>query len=408
MELKELSRKLKEYGQNELAEIIDTAGTISGIDLELVSKLYCMASEGVPEETGGDIAPIPVTVAADLSAEERDKYFRKGEELIRNGEFAAVTMAGGQGTRLGHNGPKGTFDIGVREHSLFEIQANRLLRRLSISGGGRQIPWYIMTSEENDHATRAFFEANGYFGYLPENVRFFTQFMLPMVGFDGKIIRNTPVSVKMGADGHGGIFRAMKAKGIVSDMKARGIKYAFVGGIDNVLVKLCDPLFIGFAYVNGFKCAGKSLIKRDPYEKAGVFCLKDSRPYVVEYTEISDEMAKAVDENGEFIYGDAHILCNIFSIDAFEEAGDEGLPYHVAVKKTDFVDGSGAVVHPDKPNAYKFEAFIFDAFRRYEKMGILRVKREDEFAPVKNREGEDSPATAKALYEDAEARGMLD
>ena len=407
MDLESLKTELNKYGQSELTALIEAALTISKIDLELVSRLYDMARAGNAGGAEGAITPIPVTVADELAPALRRKYIEAGEELIRTGGFAAVTMAGGQGTRLGHNGPKGTFDIGVEEHSLFEIQAKRLLRRAAKCGAA-QIPWYIMTSEENDAATRAFFEENGWFGYDPANVRFFTQFMLPMVDFDGKIVRDTPVSVKMGADGHGGIFRAMHARGIVSDMKERGIKYAFIGGIDNVLVKLCDPLFIGFAYLNRYPCAGKSLIKRDPYEKAGVFCLKDGRPYVVEYTEISDEMAKAVNDKNEFIYGDAHILCNIFSVDALEDAGSEGLPYHVAVKKTKFVDEDGQIVMPDKPNAYKFEAFIFDAFCRYEKMGILRVKREDEFAPVKNREGEDSPETARELYRSAKERNMLD
>lgn len=407
MDLDTLKTELNKYGQGELTALIDAAKTISKIDLGLVSRLYNMAKAGAGEVQEGNITPIPVTVADDIVPGMRRKYIRAGEELIRSGGFAAVTMAGGQGTRLGHNGPKGTYDIGVQEHSLFEIQAKRLLRRAATCGAA-QIPWYIMTSEENDAATRAFFRENGWFGYDPSNVCFFTQFMLPMVDFDGKIVRDTPVSVKMGADGHGGIFRAMHAHGIVSDMKKRGVKYAFIGGIDNVLVKLCDPLFIGFAYLNNYPCAGKSLIKRDPYEKAGVFCLKDGRPYVVEYTEISDEMAKAVNDKNEFIYGDAHILCNIFSVDALEDAGSEGLPYHVAVKKTKFVDANGRIVEPEKPNAYKFEAFIFDAFCRYDNMGILRVRREDEFAPVKNKEGEDSPATARELYESARSRNKLD
>ncbi|MBO4326971.1 MAG: UDPGP type 1 family protein [Clostridia bacterium] len=407
MDLPELKEKLIKYGQPELAEIIDAAETVSGIDLELVSGLYRMASSGDRTAEEGDIAPIPVTVEDELDRVTRERYIRAGERLIRTGGFAAVTMAGGQGTRLGHNGPKGTYDIGVDEHSLFEIQARRLLRRAAISGGA-QIPWYIMTSGENDSATKAFFEANGYFGYAPENVRFFKQFMLPMVGFDGRIIRDSFTSVKMGADGHGGVFRAMQAGGVIEDMKARGVRYAFIGGIDNVLVKLCDPLFIGFAYLNDLPCAGKSLIKRDPFEKAGVFCLKNGRPYVVEYTEISEEMARATDEAGNYIYGDAHILCNIFRIDTLEDAAGRSLPYHVAVKKTRYVDANGEITEPEKPNAYKFEAFIFDAFSRCDNMGILRVKREYEFAPVKNREGEDSPATARELYESAKARGKLD
>jgi UDP-N-acetylglucosamine pyrophosphorylase len=407
IDTEKLKKELEEAGQGQLLGTVDAAEKLAGIDLELVSGLYRLAREGArPDE--GNITPIPVTVAEELPKGVRAKYVAEGERLIREGAFASVTMAGGQGTRLGHTGPKGTFDLGVREHSLFEIQASRLLRRAASSGGGRQIPWYIMTSEENDGATRRFFEDNAYFGYDRDNVFFFTQFMLPMLDFEGRIVRDRPDSIKMGADGHGGIFRAMDRRGVIRDMEKRGIRYAFVGGIDNVLVKLCDPLFIGFASLNGYPCAGKSLIKRDPYEKAGVFCLRDGRPYVVEYTEISDEMARATDARGDFIYGDAHILCNIFSVDALKDAGAEGLPYHVAVKKTQFVNGAGEVVVPDKPNAYKFEAFIFDAFCRYPEMGILRVRREDEFAPLKNKTGEDSVETARALYESALERNMLD
>lgn len=407
IDTEKLKKELTDAGQEGLVRIIDAAEQTAKIDLDLAGRLYRIATEGVKSEEG-DITPIPVTVAAELSPKIRQKYIDEGEKLIREGAFAAVTMAGGQGTRLGHDGPKGTYDLGVEEHSLFEIQASRLLRRAKISGCDRQIPWYIMTSEENDAATRSFFVDNGYFGYDPANVRFFTQFMLPMIDFQGKIVRDRPDSIKTGADGHGGIFRAMHERGIISDMESRGIKYAFVGGIDNVLVKLCDPLFIGFASVNGYPCAGKSLIKRGPYEKAGVFCLKNGRPYVVEYTEISKEMAEATDEKGDYLYGDLHILCNIFSIDALKNAGGEGLPYHVAVKKTKYVNEEGEVVTPAEPNAYKFEAFIFDAFCRFPEMGILRVKREDEFAPLKNKEGEDSAVTARAMYESARERNMLD
>ncbi|MBO5076708.1 MAG: UDPGP type 1 family protein [Clostridia bacterium] len=425
MELDLIKKKLEAYGQSRLLEGLgdprfcddcraEFIKKLEGIDFDLVRRLYEQAAAGAsPAGAGTDggpeqIAPIPVTDSGKLTPEQRGQYIAAGEAIIARGEFAAVTMAGGQGTRLGHNGPKGTYDIGVAEHSLFEIQASRLLRRAACSANGRQIPWYIMTSEENDAATREFFALHGYFGYDPANVRFFTQFMLPMVAFDGGIVRDGPLSVKMGADGHGGIFRAMHAHGITADMKARGVKYVFIGGIDNVLVKLCDPLFIGFTAACGTPCAGKSLIKRDPYEKAGVFCLRNGRPSVIEYTEISKEMAEARDARGEFVYGDAHILCNMFTVDALDAAGSEGLPYHVAVKKTKYIDDRGQLAEPAAPNAYKFEAFIFDAFSRADNMGILRVRREDEFAPVKNREGEDSPDTARALYESARERGALD
>ena len=162
MDLDTLKTELNKYGQGELTALIDAAKTISKIDLGLVSRLYNMAKAGAGEVQEGNITPIPVTVADDIVPGMRRKYIRAGEELIRSGGFAAVTMAGGQGTRLGHNGPKGTYDIGVQEHSLFEIQAKRLLRRAATCGAA-QIPWYIMTSEENDAATRAFFRENGWF-----------------------------------------------------------------------------------------------------------------------------------------------------------------------------------------------------------------------------------------------------
>ena len=318
---------------------------------------------------------------------------------MREGKFAAVTMAGGQGTRLGHNGPKGTYDIGLSDHmSLFEIQCMRLKKKKEELGVN--IPWYIMTSKENDAATRAFFEEHNYFGYDKDSVMFFIQCMLPMIHKeDGRIVLCEKGKIKEGADGHGGIFTAMLRSGVAADMKRRGIAWIFVGGIDNVLVRLCDPVFVGFMEASGNMIGGKSLIKRDPYEKAGVFCKKDGKPYVIEYTEISDEMANLKDEAGNWVYGDAHILCNMFHISVFDTMGDKGLPYHTAVKKAAYIDESGALHTPEKPNAYKFEAFIFDAFHFFDDMAILRIKREEEFAPVKNKEGEDSPATARALFE---------
>lgn len=387
---------------------------VNGIDFELVSSLYKEASEGASGSGSEDsVAPIPVTVKDELSPEEIEKYEKTGLEIMKKGKFASLTMAGGQGTRLGHSGPKGTYCIWPEGgKSLFEIQCDRLKHMSGICG--RTIPWYIMTSVENNDATVRFFEEHGYFGYGKENIMFFPQFMLPMIDFTGKIILENQYTVRLGADGHGGIFRAMAARGVTEDMKKRGAEWIFVGGIDNVLVRLCDPLFVGFLASNNYLLGGKSLIKRDAKEKAGVFCIRNGRADVIEYTEISDEMAEMKDEKGNFVYGDAHILCNMFNISVLEAMGDKGLPYHVAVKKTAYMDtekdsfsSDDMPVIPDKPNGYKFEAFIFDAFRSYEKMGILRVSREHEFAPVKNKEGEDSPETARALFEACERNGTV-
>ena len=370
---------------------------LNNIDLDLAATLFDKKDEPCSDDLS--VEPIPCTVQANLSKEENDKYTAEGVNIMKNGEYAVVTMAGGQGTRLGHKGPKGTFYVNVPESiSLFEIQCRRLKKRSEECG--RNIPWYIMTSEENDSDTQKFFVENNYFGYSKEDIFFFKQYMLPMLNEEGKLVLEEKYKIKEGADGHGGIFRAMLGRGVIDDMKKRGIKWIFVGGIDNILVQLADPCFLGYISLNGYKLGGKSLIKRDAYEKAGVFCKKGGKPFVIEYTEISPELAELVNDNGEFVYGDAHILCNMFNIEVFEKMGDKGLPYHTAHKKTSYINEKGENITPDKPNAYKYEAFIFDAFTYYDDMGIFRVKREHEFAPIKNKTGEDSPETASKLYID--------
>ena len=400
--------KCSEYGQEHLLRFYDQLNEqerdslisqIENIDFKQMEELYRQAvSDEDIEDLTGRISPINVYVKDRLPGAEVKQCCAIGRELMRSGRYAVVTMAGGQGTRLGHKGPKGTYDLGLKDfRSLFEIQASRLLKKheeLDV-----YIPWYIMTSRENNAATKAFFEANDYFGYDKDSIIFFTQCMLPMIHADsGKIVLSEKGKIKEGADGHGGIFRAMAMSGVFDDMTARNIKWIFVCGIDNVLVRVCDPLLPGFMETTGNQVGGKSLIKSGPGEKVGVFCKKDGKPYVIEYTEISDEMASATDEEGDYIYGDGHILENIFSLDAMKKLAEAGLSYHKAFKKTEYVDESGDVITPEGPNAFKFEAFIFDAFNFFNDMSILRVSREREFAPVKNKEGEDSPDTARAMF----------
>ena len=393
--------------ENELsdAEILSFEEQLSKLDIDLAQKLF--ASNEEISNNDFTVEPLPCVVEADLSSDIREQYIKEGTSIMQRGEYAVVTMAGGQGTRLGHKGPKGTYYVNVPQNiSLFEIQCNRIKKQAEACG--KDIPWYIMTSEENDNETQKFFIENNYFGYSKENIFFFKQYMLPMLDENGKLILESKSKIKEGADGHGGIFRAMLGRGVIEDMNKRGVKWIFVGGIDNILVQLVDPCFLGFISKSGYKLGGKSLIKRDPYEKAGVFCKKNGKPFVIEYTEISSELAELTDDKGEFVYGDAHILCNMFNIEVFEKMGDKGLQYHVAHKKASYVNQEGVVITPDKPNAYKYEAFIFDAFAYYDEMGIFRVKREHEFAPIKNKIGEDSPQTATELYMNyiAETKGV--
>lgn len=399
-------RILDDYNQSHVLafynELSDTSkdkllDQILSIDFELVYKLYKQRNDTSVNLEKDEITPLKSEILADMSKSHVDKLKEAGLEELKKGGLAVVTMAGGQGTRLGHDGPKGTYDIGLPSHkSLFELQCDQLKESREITGV--TIPWYIMTSKENNDATVEFFEKNNYFGYGKENIEFFTQSMLPMINEDGKLILSKKDTIKEGADGHGGVFGSLKRSGCLDKMSKSGINWVFICGIDNCLMKLADPIFLGFAISSGCFAASKPVLKRDPYEKAGVFCRKNGKPYVIEYTEISDEMANLKDENGQYVYGDAHILGNIFKLDFLREIADVGLPYHTAFKKTAYIDNSGNEIKPDEPNAYKFEMFLFDAFAFLDNIALLRVKREEEFAPVKNKTGEDSPETARELY----------
>jgi UDP-N-acetylglucosamine/UDP-N-acetylgalactosamine diphosphorylase len=370
---------------------------ILSIDFEQIQRLYENTKKEVIS-VNEIIEPIEYTDGTKLPIEEKTKYISKGEEIIKLGKLAAVTMAGGQGTRLGHNGPKGTFDLGLESHKcLFEILCD-VLKDAKLKYGV-YIPWYIMTSRENNDDTVKFFEENNYFGYPKESVRmFFKQGELPMVNQEGKVIIGEDGLIKEAADGHGGIFEAIIKNGVLKDMQQLGIEWLFAGSVDNPLVKMADPLLVGFAAEKNVLAASKTIVKAGPNEKVGVFCKRDGKPSVIEYTEITEEMANLRDNNGELVYGESHVLLNLFNIKSIENIAKNKLPYHSAFKKCNFMNDAGEVVVPTSPNSYKFEAFIFDAFSTLPEMGLIRGVREEEFAPVKNAEGVDSPETARKLY----------
>ena len=372
------------------------ANEVLKINFEQLNKLYDKAIKNEKVENS-KIEPIPYIEKDKLSEEEKEHYKKIGENIIRNNEYAVVTMAGGQGSRLGHDGPKGTFDFGLENHkSIFEVLCDRL--KEAYKKYNVYIPWYIMTSRQNNEETNNFFEKNNYFGYSKENVYFFKQGELPVLNDQGKLMLNKEGNINTAADGHGGIFISMEKEKITENMKQRGIKWVFIGPVDNVLIKMIDPIFIGICQDKNVLAGGKSIIKAYPEERVGVFCKKDGKPDVIEYTEISKEMAEMKNDKGELVYAESHINCNMFNIDIIEKISKNKLPYHCAHKKIEYLNKEGQVVKPEEPNAYKFEAFIFDAFKMLDEMTIFRVKREEEFAPIKNAEGKDSPETALELY----------
>ena len=332
-----------------------------------------------------------------MSEEDKNKYEEIGTNAIKNGELAICSMAGGQGTRLGHEGPKGTFVVDIEPpKSIFEIQIDKL--KEIYQKYGIYINWYIMTSEANNDDTINFFEANNYFGYNSSYVKFFKQGELPLVDFDGKIILQEKGKIFMAADGNGGIFEALYRNNILAEMKEKNIKYLCVGNVDNILIKQVDSLLIGMMKEKKYHLASKSVPKKSPTERVGVFGRINGKPAVIEYSDIDPEMAKKTKEDGSLVFLESHFGCNVFSRELLEKIGRQKLPYHVARKKNKYIGVNEETLASLEANTYKFEAFIFDGFMMADDILILQVKREEEFAPIKNKEGEDSPQTAKELY----------
>lgn len=404
---KEAIDKLKEYGQNHIVNILEKLDEtkkqelieqINKIDFHQMMELYQNTKKEIKFKEG-KIEPVPYLDKAKLTKEQREEFDKLGEEVVKSNQYAVVTMAGGQGTRLGHTGPKGTFKLDVygKGKYLFEILADNLQE--ANKKYGVVINWYIMTSKENNADTVEFLEKNNYFGYDKNKVIIFKQSELPLVDTEGKFLINKEYKIKEASDGNGGTYSSLRASGCLADMKEKGIKWIFIGGVDNALLKMVDVTLLGMAVKKGVQIASKSVAKANPQERVGVFGKMNNHPKVIEYTELPEKMAEEVDSDGELKFGESHIMCNLYTIDAIEKISKEPLIYHTAFKKNSYIDENGKEVIPTEPNSYKFESFIFDAFELFDDIAILRGKREDDFAPVKNREGVDSPKTAKELYE---------
>ena len=398
---------LKTYNQEHIIKLLNNLEEnkkeellkqINEIDFHQMLELYDNTKKG-NQLKNNKIEAISYLDKEKLSKEQVEEFESAGEKIISNGQYAVVTMAGGQGTRLGHTGPKGTFKLDVygKGKYLFEILAENL--KDANSKYNTTIPWYIMTSKENNEETINFLEKNNYFGYPKESVKIFTQGELPLLDMQGHFLINKDMKIKEASDGNGGTYSSLRASGCLADMKEKGIKWIFIGSVDNALLKMADTTLLGMAIEKNVQIASKSVVKANPHEKVGVFCKMNGHPKVIEYTELPEKMAEEVDDNGELKYGESHIMCNLYTIDAIEKISKEPLMYHSAFKKNSYIDENGKEIVPEKENSYKFESFIFDAFEFFDDIAILRGKREDDFAPVKNKEGVDSPRTAKELYE---------
>ncbi|MGN1330828.1 MAG: UTP--glucose-1-phosphate uridylyltransferase [Clostridia bacterium] len=378
---------------------------LNSIDFAKVDKLYkSLKTISIPQ--GEIVEPLDYFIKNEFSAKERRNLENQGTAMLKSGQYAVVTMAGGQGTRLGHKGPKGTFELNLfpKKESLFEILANKIKKankRYNI-----EIPWYIMTSETNNGDTISFFESKNYFGYDKEKIKFFIQNKLPLVDTNGKILLSETYQVYEASNGNGNLFESLKENNMISDMKNRGIKWIFISGIDNILVKIADPIFLALTINNGTEIGAKTIFKKDPYSRDWVFCKKNSKPAMLGYERITDEITNA-NIDGRFLYREINILCHLFSIDALEKISNIDLPYHRATKKNTYINEEGMKIVPEEPNSYKFETFIFDAFRFFDKITLLRVQEEKEFAPIKDPVGIYSPDAATKLYLKEEFNSLL-
>lgn len=381
-----------DLGEPERGALVSQLEKIDFGDLDLLrSKLAAKDSETAGENEAG-MRPAPVVALEGASLENA---VARGERELRAGRVAALVVAGGQGSRLGFDGPKGCYPVGpVSRAPLFFFHARKILALKKRFGAS--VPFYVMTSETNDAATRAFFRENHFFGLDENDVFFFVQGMWPALSPDGKIILDRKDHVFFGPDGHGGTLAALKRSGALADMQARGIESVFYFQVDNPMVEIADPAFIGAHVAANSDFSVKVCAKRDPQEGLGVVVERGGKTQVVEYTELTDEEKCARAPDGELLYKYGSVAIHVFSVPFLAREAEAGLPLHIAHKKVPFVDKAGNTVKPAAPNAYKFEKFIFDALRDARNPICIAFDRECEFSPVKNAEGADSPATCAA------------
>ncbi|MDE5696388.1 MAG: UDPGP type 1 family protein [Lachnospiraceae bacterium] len=398
----ELINVLKENGQGHIVEAykkLDAAGKerlaaqVEKIDWSIVS----MAGHEELAQERGKLEPLSALEVSEIE-KNRAKYEETGLDAIKAGKVGAVLLAGGQGTRLGSDGPKGKYNIGLtKEVYIFE----RLIRNLLdvTDKAGCFVPLYVMTSDKNNDETIAFFEEKDYFGYPKEFVKFFKQEMAPSVDFNGKLYMEAADSLSLSPNGNGGWFYSMAVTGVLKDVKARGVEWLNIFAVDNVLQRIADPVFVGATLDSGCVSGAKVVRKAEPMEKIGVLCLEDGRPSIVEYYEMTEEIINSREANGDLSYNFGVILNYLFRVDKLEEILSQKMPVHVVEKKIPYIDENGALVKPETPNGYKFELLVLDMIHLFENCLSYEVVRDYEFAPIKNKTGVDSVESARALLQ---------
>lgn len=347
------------------------------------------------QQERGTFSPLKATTLDEIERKASD-YRKTGLEAIKATKVGAILLAGGQGTRLGFDKAKGMFNFGETKQKYIFQQLIENLRKV-VDEAGAWVPLYIMTSEKNDADTRAFFEEHDFFGYHRDYVKFFVQEMVPAVDFEGNLLVEAEDSLAMSPNGNGGWFKSLLKAGLDKDILEKGIEWLNVFAVDNVLQQIADPVFVGATMQSGCVSGAKVVRKCDPYEKVGAMCLENGKPSIVEYYELTPEMAEAKGVDGALLYGFGVILNYLFRVDKLMETTSKNMPLHIVEKKVPYIDENGVSVKPETPNAYKFETLILDMVYMMDNCLPFEVEREKEFAPIKNATGVDSVESARAL-----------
>lgn len=399
MNYKEAYEKLEQYGQlhvlkyyeeltqEQKKELVDQ---IDATDFGMLK--YCKNNT---TNQKGKISPITAMEIAEIE-KNRERYTEIGLETVKNGKVAAVLLAGGMGTRLGSDKPKGMYDIGITK-TVYIFQ--RIVENILdvVRQADAWIYLFIMTSDKNHDVTAAFFEEHDYFGYNKDYVRFFMQDMVPASDYEGKVYMEEKGKISTSPNGNGGWFSSMNKWGLLDIVRKESIEWLNVFAVDNVLQRIADPCFIGATIANKCVAGAKVVKKKDPDERVGALCLEDGKPSIVEYYELTDEMKAAKDMKGDPAYNFGVILNYIFRERELEEIIDGQLPLHVVEKRIPHIDEQGNYTEPDKPNGYKYETLVLDMIHQVDNCLPYEVERNKEFAPIKNAEGVDSVDTAREL-----------
>ena len=399
MDKSEALKVLREHNQEHVMKGFDDLS--SDLQAQLLRQIEEIDWETIAlvgqdsEESEGDIEPLGAVDVSQIEA-RKEEFTKAGIDAIKEGKIGAVLLAGGMGTRLGLDKPKGELNVGInRDLCIFNCLINNLLDVTNEAGA--YVPLYVMTSEKNNDETIRFFEEKNYFGYPKEYVKFFIQEMAAAVDFDGKLLLEGPGRLATSPNGNGGWFTSLAKAGLLDDIKARGVEWLNIFAVDNVLQRIADPSFIGATLLSGADSGSKVVHKVDAYEKMGALCKKGGKPYIVEYYELSKEMAEATDESGDYLYAFGVILNYIFKVSRLEEIMNNRMPVHVVEKKIPYIDDKGELIKPSEPNGYKFETLVVDMVAMMNDSVPYEVIREKEFAPIKNLHGVDSLDSAREL-----------